>query len=181
MDMYKVKWTQSQAEIFRLCCIKVGMSLNLREIAKALKKTPTAVSNALGELKKEGIINVEKSPRINLLSIQLNRDNSRAIGLKRIENLKMIYESGLVDFLKEKFPGCTIILFGSYSKGEDTIKSDIDIAVIGAKEKGLDLAKFDKLLERETTPNFYLSFNAIHKHLLDNILNGILLNGGVEL
>ena len=31
MDMYKVKWTQLQAEIFRLLCTKAGSSLNLNK------------------------------------------------------------------------------------------------------------------------------------------------------
>ena len=83
--------------------------------------------------------------------------------------------------MREGFPGSTIILFGSYSKGDDTTSSDIDIAIIGVKEKENDLAKFNKILERTITINFYSSFKSIHKNLLDNILTGILLSGGVEL
>jgi len=181
MDIYKVKWTGLQSEIFRLLCIRAGTSLNLREISRALKKTPTAVSNALEVLKGDSVIKVEKSKAINLLDIRFNRENPKAVDLKRVENLKIIYESGIVNFLIESFPGCTIILFGSYSKGEDTITSDIDIAVIGIKKREIDLDKFDKLFEKKIILNFYNSFKEIHKHLLNNILNGILLHGGVEL
>ncbi|MBU2523294.1 MAG: nucleotidyltransferase domain-containing protein [Nanoarchaeota archaeon] len=181
MDIYEVKWTQLQASIFRLLCIRTGERLSLRKIARLLKKTPTAISNALDGLKKENSITVEKSKEMNLLSIQLNRDNSCAIELKRVENLRMIYESKIVDFLRNSLPGGTIILFGSYSRGEDTVKSDIDIAVIGRKEKELSLDEFDEIFERKVIINFYQSFRGIHKHLLDNILNGIVLNGGVEL
>ena len=181
MDIYKVNWTRLQAEIFRALCIKAGNSMNLRGLAGIVKKTPTAILNVLPKLKAEGIIIIEKSRKMNLLSIELNRDNPKTICFKRIENLKMVYESGIIDYLKEKFQGSTIIIFGSYSKGEDTTESDIDIAVIGSKEKAIDLAMFDKIFERKVTINFYKSFKEIHKHLLDNILNGILLNGGVEL
>ncbi len=188
MDMYNIKWTRLQSEIFRLLCIKAGQDLNLRGIAKILNKSPTAISNSLKDLKKEGLIQVEKSKNINLLSIEFNRDNEKAIQLKRVENLKLIYESGLVKFLEEKFPGTTIILFGSYAKGEDIWannmerkRSDIDIAIIGIKEKPLNLIKFDKKLERTIFVNFYPSFKQIHKHLKDSILNGITLVGGVEL
>ena len=45
-------------------------------------------------------------------------------------------------FRFNEFPGCAIILFGSYSRGEDILgledlgnMSDIDIAVIGNKRK----------------------------------------------
>ena len=188
MDMYKVKWTRLQAEIFRFLCIKAGQTLNLRGIARPLKVSPTAVSNALAELEKEKFVTVKKSKTMNLLSIEFNRDNQQAIEMKRVENLKMIYQSGLSEFLFNKFPGCTIILFGSYSKGEDLgigeteeNRSDIDIAIIGTKGKETDLTKFDKMLEKTVFINFYKSWNDIHKHLKENILNGINLSGGVEL
>lgn len=82
----------------------------------------------------------------------------------------------------------TVILFGSYSRGDDVWineteghKSDIDIAIIGTKGKEIKLTRFDKLLERTIIINFYPSFKEIHKHLRDNILNGILLSGSVDL
>jgi|TARA_Y100000034_G_scaffold72774_1_gene87686 predicted nucleotidyltransferase len=181
MDMYKLKFTTLQNEIFRLFCIKAGIFLNQRGIARILKVSPTAIANALPLLNKEKLIKIDKSKEMNLTLVQFNRDNARAINLKRIENLKLIYESGLVNFLFESFPGATIILFGSYSRGEDTLESDIDIAIIGVKEKNLDLIKFDKLLERNIIINFYNSFKEIHKHLRDSILNGILLSGSIDI
>lgn len=188
MDMYQLKWTRLQSQVFRLLCIKSGQILNLRGIAKSLKVSPTAVSNILNKLKKESLIKVKKSETMNLLSIELNRDNHKTIQLKRVENLKMIYESDLADFLFNEFPGCTIVLFGSYSLGEDIWlgekddrSSDIDIAIIGTKGKELDLAKYDKLLERNISINFYKSLGEIHKYLKENILKGIILSGGVEL
>ncbi len=58
-------------------------------------------------------------------------NDNAVIDLKRVENLKMIYESGIVEELSERFLGGVIILFVSYSYGEDIVRSDIDIAVIG--------------------------------------------------
>ena len=79
-------------------------------------------------------------------------------------------------------------IFGSYSRGEDVWNndsdihtSDIDIAIIGTKEKEIELTKFNRLLERDIIINFYPSFKKIHKHLKDNILNGILLSGSVDI
>ena len=187
MDMYQIKWTGLQAEIFRLFCIKAGHTLNQRGVAEALKVTPTAVSKALIKLQKEDFIKITRSKTMNLLTIELNRDNPKAIQLKRTENLKLIYESELSEYLHNEFPGSATILFGSYSRGEDVYsendetRSDIDIAVIGIKEKMINLTKFDKLLERKININYYDSWNKIHKHLKDNILNGIVLNGVIEL
>ncbi|HDK42770.1 MAG TPA: hypothetical protein ENG87_05285 [Candidatus Pacearchaeota archaeon] len=61
------------------------------------------------------------------------------------------------------------------------MESDIDIAVIGVKEKDINLTKFENLLEKNIIINFYPSFNKIHKHLRDSILNGILLSGSVDI
>ena len=186
MNMYKLKWTRLQAEIFRLFCIKSGVPLNMREIARALRVTPTAVSNALSGLKKEDLLEIKRKGTMNLVLVQFNRSNERAIHLKRAENITLIYECGLYGFLYNEFPGCAVILFGSYSRGEDVYteheenRSDVDIAIIGTKGKEVDLSKFEKLLEREIHVNFYESW-AIHKNLKDNILNGIVLVGGVDL
>lgn len=180
MDMYKVKWTRLQTEIFRFLCVKTGIKFNAREIAKELKVSPTAISNALPEVEKESLVRVERLKNMNLLLIEFNRENQKAIDLKRVENLRMIYQSGIVEFLEDSFPGCAIILFGSYSRGEDIFSSDIDIGIIGTKGKEIDLSKFCRILEREVIINFYVSWD-IDKNLRNNILNGIVLNGGISL
>src|SRR3989344_5280496 len=131
MDEYKQKWTILEQEVFSLLCKRVGEKLSQREIAKILNVSPTAVSNVVKALKDLAI--VEKTKTINFVS--LNRDNSKMIDLKRIENLKSLYVTGLSDFLKFELTGSTIILFGSYSMGEDAHSSDIDFAVIGRKDK----------------------------------------------
>lgn len=181
MDMYKLNLTRLQNEIFRLLCVKVSKPLNQRAIAKILKVSPTAVAKSVKELKKNKLINVKKDSLMNLNLIELNRDGEGVVELKRVENLKMIYESGIVNVLEEKFPGSVIILFGSYSYGEDTINSDIDLAIVGCKEKEINIEKFEKLLEREIRINFYDSFKDIHKNLRSNIFNGIVLVGRIGL
>ncbi len=181
MDTFKVKWTRLQSEIFRLLCVKAGEVLNLRGTARLLSVTPTAVSNALSELEQEKLIKVTKSNVMNLLSIELNRENKRTIELKRAENLRMLYESGLTDYFEKELAGGTIILFGSYSKGEDTNTSDIDIAVIGRKDKLLKLEEYENKLEHKINVNFYNNWKGINEQLRNNILNGILLQGSVEL
>ena len=181
VNIYKLKLTLLQQEILRFLFIKSGMSFNARRLARQLEVSQPAISKALPFLKKNKLVMVKKDKESKRLSIELNRANPLVIGLKRAENLKMIYESGLVDFLSEEFPGCTIILFGSYSLGEDTTNSDIDIAAIGTKEKELDLEKFEKALKKKIIIQFYSNFKEIHKNLKENLFNGILLKGGIEL
>ena len=181
VNIYKLKLTKLQQEILRLLFVKAGTVLNQRAIARYLGVSPPAVIKALPKLEKEDLIKLEQDRDSKRWAIELNRDNQQIVWLKRADNLKQVYESGLVQFLYEKLPGATIILFGSYHLGEDTVTSDIDLAVIGTKDKHLDLIEFDKILERKIIINYYDSFRDIHKHLLNNILNGIVLKGSVEL
>lgn len=181
MEIYKLNFTKLQQEILRFLFIKSGMSFNERGLAKKLQVSPTAISNSLAKLQKEGLIKVEKDKESKRLSIRLDKDNLKVFALKRTENLRLIHESGLADFLLENFPGATIVLFGSYAFGEDTASSDIDIAVIGAKDRIIDTSKYAKVLERQININFYKDFKSIHKNLLSNIVNGITLHGGIEL
>ena len=181
VNIYKLKLTVLQQEILRLLFIKAGMSLNARGVARPLGVSPPAVSKALPHLEKLGYVKVAKDRESKRLSIELNRDNRLVMGMKRADNLKQIYESGLADFLHEKFPGATVVLFGSYAFGEDTIHSDIDIAVVGAKEKDIELTQFDMMLERTIILQFYPSFREIHRNLRNNILSGIILEGAADL
>lgn len=178
MDICTLKFTQLESEVFSLLCQRAGEKLSQREIAKLLKVSPTAISSIVKKLREMRLATVEKTKTINFISF--NRDDPRAIELKRAENLKVITLSGLSQYLTEQLAGATVILFGSYSKGEDTITSDFDLAVIGRKEKGLTLQPFAKRLHRPINVNFYESWN-IHYNLKNNILNGIILQGSVEL
>ncbi len=153
-----------------------------RQVAKELSVSPTAVSKALFELIETDLIIFEKVGKMNLSYMELNRNFDKVINLKRIENLRLIYSSGFFSKLREEFYGATIILFGSYSRGEDIFSSDVDIAVIGKKEKSLKfLEKYEELFRKKIIINFYPSFKNIHKNLKESILNGILLSGSVEL
>ena len=181
VNIYKLKLTGLQQEILRLLFVKAGASLNQRQISKILEVPQPAVMKALPALEKENLIKIQQDKETKRWSIELNRDHHKVMQLKRADNLKQVYESGLADFLEKEFAGAAIIIFGSYSRGEDMANSDIDIAVIGRKDKLIDLTTYEKLLERTININFYDSFKKIHTHLKENLCNGITLAGGVEL
>ena len=73
------------------------------------------------------------------------------------------------------------VLWIIYQEFFQGARLDIDISVIGTKGKETDLIEFEKLLERKIIINFYMSFKNIHKNLRNSILNGILLEGRVEI
>src|SRR3989338_959633 len=181
VNRYQLKLTGLQQGILKLLFIKAGISLNQRQVSQILEVSPPAVMKALPKLEKGNFIKLQQDKETKRWSIELNRYNPRAMQLKRVDNLKNIYESGLADFLEKEFAGATIILFGSYSRGEDIINSDIDMAIVGRKDKLLDLIKYEQILERKINLNFYETFHKVHKHLKENLCNGIVLIGGIEL
>jgi len=181
INICKLELTNLQQEILRVLFIKAGESLNQRQLANLLNVSPPAVMKALPSLKEKSLIKIQQDKETRRWSIELNRSNHKVMQLKRVDNLKLVYESGLTDFLEKECAGGTIILFGSYSRGEDTVSSDIDLAVIGRKNKRIDVINFEKMLQRKININFYESFRNVHKHLKENLCNGILLIGGVEL
>jgi len=181
METIKHKFTKLQENIFSLCCIHAGNSLNLSEIANKLKVSVTAVSKAVPLLEKETLITIQRSKKMKLVVISLNQESKKAIRAKRIENLRAMYESKLIDKLEEELYGSTVIVFGSYSRGEDIFSSDIDIATIGRKEKSINLSAYEKILNRKIVLNFYPSLKEVHKSLRENLCNGIVLMGGIQL
>ena len=121
---------------------------SLSDLAKESGAAKANIGVILTELHSLGYIEIVKLTKI--WRIQANRTNWNFIKAKIINNLALIYHSGIIEYLIEhnKNPKA-IVLFGSFRKGEDTTLSDIDIAI--ESEAGRD--KFD---------SFYLS-DFVHK------------------
>jgi len=177
MDKYKLKWTVLEREVFSLLCRRAGTKLTQREIARLINASPTAAGTAISGLRP--YLNIEHAKTMNFISF--NDQNPAAKIFKRLENLKQIHTVGLVDYLIAEFAGSTMLLFGSYNRGEDILDSDIDIAIIGRKGKPLILDIYEKKLERKINIQYYDSWKEIHSSLKNNILNGTLLHGSVDL
>jgi len=153
----------------------------LIEISKKVGLAHTSTKNYLITLKKEGVINedIEKKGKRFFPSYTAEINNSAYKNYKKISNLIKINNSGLIDDLRDKLMPKSIILFGSYSKGEDIETSDIDIFV-EAKKQEIDISKYEKEFKRKIELHFNESFNNYPKELRNNIINGIILYGYLE-
>lgn len=171
-----MKNTDTKERILELLFDFPTKRFHVRELARILKISAPAVSKAIMQLGKKEFIVLKKG---FVYEIQANTLNQQFRNMKRVCNLRRIYQSGLFNFLAENFPLNTIILFGSYSKGEDTEKSDIDIA-IDSKEKYIKLEEYEKVLNKKINIEF-INFDKISDELKDSIINGIVLNGYVSL
>lgn len=151
----------------------------VRELERILNLPLPSVIKYCKELKVEGILFDLKIGNVNFYTA--NKANENYIFEKKLFNIKQINDSGLISYLKNELSNPIIILFGSYSKGEDIENSDIDIFIQTVSKKKLKLEKFEKFLQRNIQIIKFKSLKEIpNKNLANNIINGIILNNFIE-
>lgn len=147
----------------------------LREISRKVLIAPASVKKYLKDFEKQGLIESYKEKNNPIYRAKI--DNQR---LKTFQKLSIIYEleiSGLIDYLWNEICPEAIILFGSYSKGEATEESDIDIFLITkTKIEEINIKKYQEKFEKEIQI-LTQEENKIQKHLKKNLINGIILRG----
>jgi len=149
----------------------------MRELSRRTKIAQTSVINHLKALLREKLI-IKKKDGI-YPSFKANRDNDMFKIYKKFDLILRINQTGLLNYIYDScLPDC-IILFGSASRGEDVEESDIDLFV-QAREKKLNLEKYEKLLNRKISLFFEENFSRLSKELKNNILNGIILKGYIK-
>jgi predicted nucleotidyltransferase len=146
----------------------------IKEISRKINLAPTSVRKHLETLEKQNILLKKQGDRFK--GYIANRDSEEFLFSKKVLNIYKIYQSRLVDYIYDVCVPNSIILFGSFSIGEDIEKSDIDIFV-ESKEKKLDLSKFKKILNKEINLFFNPDINKLNNELKNNILNGTVLKG----
>ena len=169
---------QRTAEIFFVYPTKYHY---LIDISRKIGLAHTSVKENLDKLVKLGLVteSAEKKGGRKFPLYKANIDNKLFRKHKAIYNLLSILESNLVESIEEKLMPKSIVLFGSYARGEDTEGSDIDLFVECKKEQ-LIIDKFEKKLNRKIELHFNENFKVYPKELKNNIINGIVLSGFLE-
>lgn len=157
---------------------------SLSDLAKEAGVAKANIGDILEEFQKAGLIGIEKLSKI--WRIRSNQVNLLYIKSKIIYNLNFIYKSGIIEFLIDYFKNPkAVILFGSFRKGEDLSKSDIDIAVESDEDKeykiiGLkEFSEFEKIINRRIQIHLF-NRKKTDVHVFNNIANGIVLWGFLE-
>ena len=182
---YHKYYTQTAVQkVMELFCKYPEKEFSLSDIARLAGVAKTNLGEVLSGLEKIGFIQIEKLSKI--WRIKANQKNWQFLRNKIIYNLNFVYQSGLVEFLYDLYNHPkSITLFGSFRKGEDISNSDIDIAVENDdfkeyKIRGLrELFEFEKAISRKIQVHEF-NRNKIDKGLFNNIANGIVLMGFLE-
>lgn len=149
-----------------------------RGIARDLKLSHATVLTCIGDLEKLGFIKKKKETLYP--TFYSNTENKKYKLYKKNWLVFKMIDSGLVDFIQKETLPSSVILFGSGSKATFTEKSDIDI-FIEAKERRLNLKKYEKKLNHKLNLLFEPHLNDLSKELRNNIINGIVVYGFIKI
>jgi predicted nucleotidyltransferase len=158
--------------------------IGLNNLSEELRISKTTAKIIVNRLINDGFLNREVLGKI--WRISCNKDHIYNYSRKISYNLTMIYESGILNSIHDIIENPrAIILFGSYRKGDDNEKSDIDIAVEvldNEEQKIIELGTITKFGHRKNVlVNIYkFSRNKVDLNLFSNIVNGIVLEGFLE-
>jgi predicted DNA-binding transcriptional regulator len=158
--------------------------MSLSDLSEALRISKTTTNRVVNQLVKEGFLNIEVLGRI--WRISCIKDHPYNLSRKIGHNLTMVHESGIIEHIHKMIENTrAIILFGSYRKGDDTEKSDIDIAVEVLDNKELRIIELGIMpkfgYRKNVHVNLYIfSRNKVDLNLFSNIANGIVLEGLLE-
>jgi len=146
----------------------------IKEISKRIGLSPSSVRNHMRELLSQKLIKIKRNKPFD--GFVANRENDDFIFYKRIYNLYSLKE--LTRYLVNLYWPKIIVLFGSYSRGEDIEESDIDLLVITKVKKEPDLKRFEKKLKRKINLLVIDRIERLDENIRKKIYNGIVLHGG---
>ena len=155
-----------------------GRKLSVREVARnAGLAAPTALE-AINSLAGKKLLKVVRGRASSQVSANL--ENPDFFCLKRLQNLRALYACGLVQCLRDVFeePEC-IVVFGSFSRGEDDSKSDADVAVVTGLLRDADVKRFERKLGRRISLQS-VKLEECSKEFLNELANGVVLHGYLE-
>ncbi|MBI3623761.1 nucleotidyltransferase domain-containing protein [Candidatus Pacearchaeota archaeon] len=158
--------------------------VSLNDLSRNIGVSKTTCSKIVLNLVEEGFLKKENLGKVWRISCNVNHPYNSTVKIPH--NLSIIYRSGIVEHVYKLIPEAkSIILFGSYRKGDDTSQSDLDIAVEVVGDKSpeiMNIGNLDQLGYRKNVPVrlFVFSRNKVDLNVFANIANGIVLSGFLE-
>lgn len=154
-------------------------SFHIRLLEKKTGFSTTAIVAAIEELEEHNLIIREETTLTKNIKANLDAEEYRFY--KRICNIYRLKTSGFVDELIKMYNFSeTIVLFGSFAKGEDIEESDIDILVVSAHKspkKINNVSTYETTFQRKINVHIIPNFKKSSKEFKNTIANGIVLYG----
>jgi predicted nucleotidyltransferase len=158
--------------------------IGLNDLSKSINSSKTSTKQVVESLIRIQFLNREIIGKAWLISAK--KDNPYFVTRKIAYNLDLVYRLDIVNAIRRVIPGArAIVLFGSHRWGTDVENSDIDIAVEVIDNEPLrvhNLGLLEHFGYRKNVPvNLHIfSRKKIDSNLFSNIVNGIVLDGFLE-
>lgn len=150
--------------------------IHIRGLSEELDMPYPSVRKALKDLEEEEYLQSDRKSKMTFYS----PTDKKFRQAKKLINLEKLQDSKITEFLEKELRPEAIVLFGSYLEGRDTGDSDIDIAIIGGREKNLDLKQFQKKLGREIQLTEVEELKEEKPEFRNSLANGLVLQGYLE-
>ncbi len=158
--------------------------VSLNDLTRLVNISKTTANKTVLQLAHEKFLKIDSVG--NVWRISCNQQHPFCTTRKIPYNLGLIYESGVIGEILKIVPNArSIILFGSYRKGDDIGSSDVDIAVEVLGDRDVNLSNLRTILQlgyRKNVKVNILKFSRakIDLNLFANIANGIVIYGFFE-
>jgi len=174
-----MKLKDIKAELKEYFFLYPSAKMRVRQVERAIKAPLHSVIRYTKELEKGGFLKSNSIASVTFYSA--DRASATFLLEKKLYNLRSLFSSGLVKFLIQELSNPNMVVFGSYSRGEDVENSDIDLFVESVQKDVPSLSRFEKKLQRRIQLFKYKDISKVeNKELANNIVNGITLNGFLE-
>jgi len=141
--------SKTRTDLLTLFFMNSGKEFYMRELSRGLDVNVNAVRRELKNLKELAIIKEKRKG--NLILYTVNKNSPIYKELKGM----VLKTSGLGEFLKERLEKMDLefaLVYGSFARGEETERSDVDILIVGRVDED-EFVKiindFEKRIRRE--------------------------------
>jgi len=135
--------TKTQEQILAFLLSNPEEQLAIRGIAKRLAKSYTLVYNNISDLEKKKIIIKQSVPPAQIIKLNEFAPLNVLIDVELKRKNEFLKEYPWIEIMLEDILASTknlffiLLVFGSYAKGTQTTKSDIDLLIIARKKKNI--------------------------------------------
>jgi len=121
--------SESKVRILRLYTHHQGLELTKRELARMIGMSHTAVNAVISDLLSVGVLKVKYAGRSHIYTI--NKTSFLLPILAHLFKEERSIKENMLDTIREGMKSAgTSVLFGSYARGDEDLKSDIDLLIV---------------------------------------------------
>jgi hypothetical protein len=157
--------------------------VSLNDLTRLVKISKSTAHAVVTRLNKEGFLKIDRLGKVWRIRCDMQHpyNSTRKVAY----HMELISESGIIDAILSHYQNPrSIILFGSYRKGDDIETSDIDMAVetLDGEVRSVDFGSVRRIGQRRDVSVSVMQFSRskVDINLFSNIANGIVLYGFLE-